>query len=260
MRTAQLNHPNSLDPISEIVAMLAHQINSPLSCILASAELSIRHVNDEIAVRKHCDNIIKCADMIRDLNKKILEIEKSCQFRTETIAPAALLDKCLDAFKDLYEVNHITVEKEYDCCPPLIRCNPFGLEQVFNNLILNALDAMSEVAYRRLLVAVKGDPGIGVVSIWIRDSGPGIPDNILSRIFLPNFTTKKSGNGLGLSICKYIVEKHHGKIEVVSRESRGTSFGIHIPVNNSPKIIDNPINDQGQRAAMEQETGLCHSY
>ena len=260
MRTSQLNHPDSLDPIPEIVAMLAHQINSPLSCILASAELSIRHVSDEMAVRKHCDNIIKCADTIRDLNKKILEIEKSCQFRTETIVPAALLDKCLDAFKDLYEVNHIAIEREYDCCLPLIRCNPFGLEQVFNNLILNALDAMSEVAYRRLLVAVKGDSDIGVVSIWVRDTGPGIPDNILSRIFLPNFTTKKSGNGLGLSICKYIIEKHHGKIEVVGREGSGTSFGIHIPVKNFPKTIDNPISDSDQPATMKPETGLCHSY
>lgn len=250
MGRAILSLSDSLDPISEIVAMLAHQINSPLSCILASADLSIRHANDEIAIRKHCDNIIKCAEMIRDLNKKILEIGKSCQFRTETIAPASLLDKCLDAFKDLYEVNHIVVEREYESCLPLIRCNPFGLEQVFNNLILNALDAMAEAACRRLFVAVKSDPVIGVVSIWFMDTGSGIPDNVISRVFLPNFTTKKNGNGLGLLICKHIVENHQGKIEVSSREGKGTSFGIHLPVKNLPETNDYPKYDQGRWAAM----------
>lgn len=230
MKTIPLKDVNTLDPISEIVTMLAHQINSPLSCIIASAELSTCHADDETAIKKHCANILKCADMIRDLNRKILKIGKCCHFRTEMVDLTTLLDNCLDTFKDMCEADHVTVKRTYDFHPIPIRCNRFGLEQVFNNLILNALDAMNTATDRRLFITTTCNPVAGTASVWIRDTGAGISDSVLSRIFLPDFTTKKNGNGLGLAICKYIVEKHQGNIEAVSSKGNGASFGVHLPM------------------------------
>ncbi len=230
MKNIQLKHVDEQDSTLKFMTMLAHQVNSPLSCILAGAELSICFAHDETAVKKHCANILKCADMIRDLNYKILKIGKSCNLQTELVDLTGLIDRCTDTFKDLFEISHVLVEKQYNVSSVSIRCNAFGLEQVFNNLITNALDAMADAAFKQISITVTRHPDAEMVSVWITDTGSGISDEVLPRIFLPNFTTKHNGNGLGLAICKHIVELHKGNVEIISRQGFGASFGIHLPL------------------------------
>ena len=111
-----------------------------------------------------------------------------------------------------------------------VRCDRFGLEQVFKNLILNAVDAMDGQYEKKLITSMTLLPDLQSVEIVIEDTGCGIREEILSKIFEPYFTEKLNGNGLGLEIIKNIVEKHNGTVLVASHMGVGSKFCIHLPV------------------------------
>ena len=113
---------------------------------------------------------------------------------------------------------------------PIIRCAPHELNQVWTNLIQNALQAMDNKGQLEIAVFQQN----GQVVTQITDSGPGIPDEIKDRIFEPFFTTKPvgEGSGLGLDIVRKIVEKHQGNVEVESRPGR-TTFSVRLPIEPS---------------------------
>jgi len=127
----------------------------------------------------------------------------------------------------------IDVVKQYGNLP-LVKCYPAQLNQVFMNILDNAIDALitqGEPARKQIViqtVMVESDQ----VQVRIRDNGPGIPESIKERVFDPFFTTKDvgKGTGLGLSICYQIIEKHKGKISVISSPGQGTEFVVKIPV------------------------------
>ena len=123
--------------------------------------------------------------------------------------------------------HHVDVIKNYATLPP-VQCYPDELNQVWTNLIHNALQAIGDKGTLKIEVAQEYNYAI----ISITDNGPGIPDNIKLKIFEPFFTTKPAGegSGLGLDIVKKIIEKHEGKIKVDSIPGK-TTFTVSIPVN-----------------------------
>ena len=104
------------------------------------------------------------------------------------------------------------------------------LIRVFNNLVINAIQAIPSDREGRINVAVLNQNGLAVIKI--SDNGGGIPPEIRDRVFEPNFTTKTSGSGLGLAICKKIIEAHDGNIRFETRENEGTDFFVEIPVSS----------------------------
>lgn len=128
----------------------------------------------------------------------------------------------------------IAVERQIDEVPRA-RANPNQIQQVLVNLLINARQAMPQGG--RLLVRLSHDRDNEMVDLVVRDTGSGIPADVLPRIFEPFFTTKrgpdasgKGGTGLGLSACRDIVEAHHGRIRVESSVGKGTAFTIKLPV------------------------------
>jgi two-component system NtrC family sensor kinase len=116
---------------------------------------------------------------------------------------------------------------------PKISCYPAQINQVFLNLIVNSLDALlsSDLKPKQITICTRRIEETAI-QISIQDNGPGIPEEIHQKIFNPFFTTKPvgQGTGLGLSICYHIIEKHEGKIEVISEVDRGTEFKITLPI------------------------------
>ncbi len=109
-----------------------------------------------------------------------------------------------------------------------IMANTIQLQQVFFNLITNAVQAMAQAADRRLhIVTSTSDDGVEVA---IEDSGCGMPQEVIARIFRPFFTTKKSGMGVGLAICRSIMELHGGSLDARSTEGRGSTFFVRLPL------------------------------
>jgi signal transduction histidine kinase len=113
---------------------------------------------------------------------------------------------------------------------PKVRAEPAQLQQVFLNLFMNAVDAMNIVTGRERTLKVTSAPQMpNEVLVSIEDSGPGIDPNIMDRIFNPFFTTKSQGMGMGLSICRSIIESHSGRLQVAPGATCGTAFQAVLP-------------------------------
>ena len=114
-------------------------------------------------------------------------------------------------------------------------CDSDQLEVVFENLFQNARQAMKDVGTLNIRIMEDHD----LVKIEVEDSGPGIPDEILPKIFDPLFTTKQEGTGLGLPSCKNIIEQHKGTINVKTKVGKGTTFIVELPINNKSQNPNN---------------------
>lgn len=147
------------------------------------------------------------------------------------------LDSTLLLLHNFYK-NRITIEKNYDARIPQVACYPGKLNQVFMNIINNAIQAIEGQGQITITTQLVKRDKYDEVKISIKDSGKGIPDDVLSKIFDPFFTTKDvgKGTGLGLSISYGIITQHKGRIDVLSKEGKGTEFIICIPVNLKEKV------------------------
>ena len=141
------------------------------------------------------------------------------------------LDSTLILLRNKYK-QRIEINKLYGNIPE-IECYPGQLNQVFMNILSNAIDAIDDKG----IIAISTSKSNKSIRISIKDSGRGISENIKSKIFDPFFTTKEvgQGTGLGLSICHSIIEKHRGSIEVKSEIGKGSEFVIALPVKQSKK-------------------------
>lgn len=209
---------------------LIHQINNPLMSIAGFAELSMEHMDDLDQLQVNIRAIMKAAQKIDRINQEILATAKNQSRPTRSRVDAlAVLQSSLDAFDGLMRLKEVSLETDFNDRPFHVRADRFNLEQLFNNLILNAVDAMDGMQEKRLFVRVRaGDQGKGRIDI--SDTGAGIPDNTIHKIFDTYVTTKPSGTGLGLSVVKDVVCAMDGRISVESVEGRGACFSLVLPL------------------------------
>jgi signal transduction histidine kinase len=236
---AQLVRSEKLASIGQLVAGIAHEINNPVNAIVNTVgplEETISDIeSDDPNVRR--DAVIDIRDMVR--------VVQSGAQRTKAIVSALhnysrtdddkLVDFDVDrSLSDSLELlrhllrNNITVDKQYGAVGK-VRGHAGQIGQVFMNLLTNAAQAVSGQDDARLTIVTSGDAQ--QVRIDIRDNGPGIPSEVLPRIWDPFFTTKDvgEGTGLGLSIVHELVERHGGTIEVETEIGKGTGFVIRLP-------------------------------
>lgn len=256
----QLVHSEKMASLGQLTAGIAHEINNPINFITANIAPLKRDIEDTLAVlsayQKETLGLNKTpeAELLTedlDLPYSLKEIPKLIEGIEEGASRTAQIVKNLKNFSRLdendrktawleegldstlmllrsrLELTNITVEKFYRKTP-LMLCYPGQLNQVFMNLLSNAIDALDEVGIITITTGTEDD----MAFVSIRDNGPGIPQEIQSKIFEPFFTTKEvgKGTGLGLSISYGIIEKHNGTLEVTSVENEGTQFLIKLPI------------------------------
>jgi len=132
-------------------------------------------------------------------------------------------------FQGMFILKGVRVEREIPAQGLRVLGDRLGLEQVFNNLILNAVDAMDDRLEKTLRVTAAAPQGPASIEVTVEDTGCGIRQECMNKIFEPYFTGKSQGNGLGLAVVKNVVEKHGGKILVRSRMGNGSKFSVHFP-------------------------------
>jgi two-component system NtrC family sensor kinase len=196
----------------------------------------IEKLKDKIEYKETTGEIINLIDSIKTGTERTTEIIKGLRSFSrldEDILKVADIHENLNStlilLRNKYK-ERIEVKKYYGDIPQ-IECYPGQLNQVFMNILSNAIDAIEDKG----IITVRTSKSNGSVQISIRDTGKGIPENIKAKIFEPFFTTKEvgQGTGLGLSISHGIIEKHMGSIKVKSEVGQGSEFIILLPVKQT---------------------------
>ncbi|MCU0594841.1 MAG: ATP-binding protein [Desulfobacterota bacterium] len=218
---------DKLSSLGRMAAGIAHEINNPLAGILLYSSNLVKKVPETGPLKKGLEVIIhetiRCRGIIQDL----LEFSRQ---REPVRTPADLngvINKALSILANEFRLNRISLEKRLSDDLPRVLIDVNQVEQVFINFLINAVEAIQgqgSVSVR----SYRDDDGQGAV-VEIEDSGMGIPQEHLERIFEPFFSTKPKGTGLGLAVNYGIIQKHGGQIKVSSQPGRGTTMTVRLP-------------------------------
>jgi two-component system NtrC family sensor kinase len=229
-------HTEKMASIGKMAAVLAHEINNPLSGILTYAKLLhkwIDHENGRLSRRQDiCDSLDLIASESRrcgDLVKNLLAFSRATPMNLQATDLNRVLEQSLRLVHHQLDLGAVQVQTQLDPDLPLVQCDSAQIEQVLLALMMNAVDAMPQGG--NLWLTTKAVQESNQVQIVVRDDGSGIAPEILPQIFEPFLTTKETGHGvgLGLAISHSILERHNGKIEVQSELGRGTTFTVTLP-------------------------------
>ena len=229
-------HTEKMASIGKMAAVLAHEINNPLSGILTYAKLLRKWIGNEDAGKSRRTDICDSLDLIAsesrrcgDLVKNLLTFSRTTPMNLQPTNLNRVLEQALRLVQHQLDLGNVQVQAQLDQSLPNATCDGAQIEQVLLALIMNALDAMPQGGNLWLTTAM--DPDQEIVRIVVRDDGTGISPEILPRLFEPFLTTKETGKGvgLGLAIARSILERHNGNIEVQSELGRGTTFTLTLP-------------------------------
>jgi two-component system NtrC family sensor kinase len=217
-----------LAAVGQLAAGLAHEINNPLTAIIANAQMLRRDLPQEEDYQEAVDLIERAGDRAKQVLSNLLDLARQEQYDFTPTDINSSIDKALEMVR--HEVMSRSIDLVFDPGEklPLAMVSQNHIQGVWLNLIINALDALEETKGEiRITTRQDGDN----IRIVVADSGKGIPEKQLSQIFDPFFTTKGPGRGtgLGLSICHRIIKQHGGYILVDSKPDMGTKFTIAIP-------------------------------
>lgn len=231
----QLHRSSKVAFMGELAAGIAHEINNPLGIILGF----VQDMLDEIPLNDPYYESIKiieqetsrCVEVVKNL----LDFARLRPPERTTVDVVELLEDSIVLLMPRIKQNKISIKKDFDQGLPSIKLDPQLIQQVFLNVMINAIQAMTD----------GGDLGLGIshvrvsqsqkttdeIMVTISDKGLGISDIDLCRVFDPFFTTKGSkGTGLGLSVCQRIMEDHSGRIEIISSQGHGTVCRLYFPI------------------------------
>ncbi len=224
----ELAQAEKLAAVGEMAARVAHEIRNPVTAARSLAQTLAREPNSP-ANAEHAEIITRELDRVEHQVRSLLEFARRETYRFEPVRLAELVRATLaDLEPCLKGDEQIDLDLELDPSV-IVRADPERLRQVLINLVENAADALrDQTPPRRLAVSVAGDGPLARLSV--RDTGPGIPDDVLPRIFDPFYSQKTQGTGLGLAIARRIVEAQGGRIEAGTAPGGGMVFRVELPL------------------------------
>jgi two-component system, NtrC family, sensor kinase len=230
-------HVEKMASIGKMAAVVAHEINNPLSGILTYAKLLRKWLDRGFTGDDQRQEALDCLDLIAgesrrcgDLVKNLLTFSRTSPMNVEPTDINGIFDRCVRLVQHKLELTGIQLHLELADGTPRVLCDGAQIEQVLLALIMNAIDALPRGGNLWLRTAVLEQEQI--FTMQVRDDGMGIPPEILPQIFEPFLTTKESGHGvgLGLAISRSIMDRHNGRIEVQSEAAKGTTFTLTLPL------------------------------
>jgi len=233
----QVIETGKLASVGELAAGIAHEINNPVAIMVEEAgwlqdlmeDRAYKTDSELKEFERALEQIRTQGKRCKEITHKLLSFARKTDSRIEDFEIGHLIEEVVSLSAQRAKYSNVEIVSHLAPRLPAISASQSELQQVFLNLINNALDAMDKTGGTLTISARQED---GQILISVSDNGPGIPKAILARIFDPFFTTKPvgSGTGLGLSICYGIIHKMGGAISVRSAVDAGTTFEIHIPV------------------------------
>lgn len=221
-----------------IAAGLAHEVKNPLGGIRGAGELLALRAKDEKA-RETADLIVREATRIANLVDDFTVFARGDRLRLEASNLHRIIDQVIDLLAHDPLGQRCSVERRYDPSIPDLWVDADRLTQVFLNLIRNGLQAMESgggdlTITTRMTIDHRlfAEPGLRTptVATWIRDTGPGMSEEVLRQATTPFFTSRSDGTGLGLSVAEYWVSQHGGTLQIESAEGEGTAVRVNLPL------------------------------
>jgi signal transduction histidine kinase len=232
----QLGQAQKLTALGELVGTITHEFNNVLMTIINYAKLGLRH-KDEPTRDKAFEKILAAGNRAAKITNGVLGLARNRSNSHESTDLVRLLDDSLVLLEREMNKYRVRVEKQIEPVPPVVVCAN-QIQQVLLNLLINARQAMPQGG--RVIIRTAFDETTGMVELLIRDTGTGIPHEKLCRIFDRFYTTKqgpdasgKGGTGLGLAMCREIIEAHQGRIRVESTVGKGTAFTLKLPAGKT---------------------------
>jgi signal transduction histidine kinase len=230
---SQLRHTERLASLGRLVAGVAHEVRNPLATIRLRIQMCLQGA-DTKQVRDSCSIALQEVERLNGMVSRLLAFARPVQLRRELSDLRTLVEERMDSFRVSASKSGINIVADLPRNDVFLPIDKDRMAQVFDNVIQNAIEAMSEGGTLSVSLARQpktAENGNGVC-LEFRDTGKGMNSSVVGHVFDPFFTTKASGTGLGLSICHELVQAHGGDIHVDSEEGRGTCVRITIPADH----------------------------
>ena len=235
---AELAHANRIATMGQLSASIAHEVNQPIAALLTNAETALRWLarqppNLEKA-KPLIDRVIGDGKRAADILSRIRAFSRKAPARKEDLEINEAILEIMGLTRVAMSEHSVSVKMQLSEGLPHVLGDRVQLQQVILNLMMNAIEAMSEVEEgpRELLISTS-DAELGSVLVEVSDTGPGLPPANLARIFEAFYTTKASGLGMGLSICRSIIQNHGGRLWATPNQPRGTVFCMMLPIGET---------------------------
>ena len=235
-----------LAALGEMAAAIAHDVKNPLAGIEVMAGILKRQLTHSQDAQTILADIIKEAKMANAIVLEILDFVRPIRLQVEHISLAEVIQDAISLSESHAPRGHVGVEVAVPENLARIQGDPLQLRQLFTNLLTNAFEALSGRGSVHIVASqlAEEEPPAGgeahsgpMVQVDVTDDGPGVPAEVLDRIFSPFITTKPQGNGLGLAIVRKIVDAHDGRIDVSAAPGGGTQFRVILPVSGNHELF-----------------------
>ena len=231
----QLLQAQRLSSVGALASSVAHEFNNILTTIINYAKLGLR-AGDDAARTQAFEKVLKGGQRAAVIVSSMLGYARNNSTQRQVTDLARLVEEVLILTEKDLSKHQIKVETRIHCRPQ-VPAVPGQIEQILLNLVINARQAMPRGG--RLRIDVRENRPTHMAEVRIADTGCGIPADQLRLIFEPFYTTKEpdeqghGGTGLGLSVCRQIIEQHHGRIRVESVVGKGSTFTVKLPLNGT---------------------------
>jgi two-component system, LuxR family, sensor kinase FixL len=231
---AELLHASRLSVMGQMASTMAHELNQPLTAVMNYLEAGRQLLGGGGGSPERVGEVMEKAVAQAQRAGEVIHQLRQFVSKGETERRIESLNQLVEQALALALVGTkqrgVRAALELDDALPLVLVDHVQIQQVVLNLVRNAVEAMEEVDRRELVIGTRVIPDQEMAEVIVADSGPGISPELANRLFQPFVTTKKTGMGLGLVICREIVESHHGRLTVAPGSSGGAVFRVTLPI------------------------------
>ncbi|WP_338524985.1 ATP-binding protein [Pseudomonas batumici] len=231
---AQLAHVTRVTSLDELAASIVHEVNQPLTAIISSGEACRNWLDRPVPelgeARQSLERIITCANRASEIIRRFRGLSRPCDPLRRKESLNDIVQETLDLVQFELAQHKVFPKIDLATFTEQVNADRVQLQQVIINLIINACHAMDTIEVGKRTLGVRTWVKNNEAVLEVTDQGPGLSADILPQVFTPFFTTKENGLGLGLSICRSIIDFHNGRIWATAATGQGSAFLFALPV------------------------------
>jgi PAS domain S-box-containing protein len=225
---------NRSHSLGQLAGSIAHELNQPLTGILSNSQagqlLLLKNQPDKDELEDILNDIVNDTKRAGEIIHNLVKLYREHKLKVIPLDINSVITDTIRLLNSEFVVQHTEVTTELSSSLPIISGNRIQIQQVLVNLILNSLNAMRSISREKRLLSVTSDHDGDELIVLVEDNGTGINTKYLNKIFNPQVTYRSGGTGMGLAICKSIIEAHGGRIWAENRDKGGARFGFKLPV------------------------------